>query len=179
MATADGGQETAAPDRVGREPTVAVDRPFFVDHSRQRIDDKGRLVLPAAYRRTFAGGGYVAWWGEATLALLTPDEYDRRFRRIRRALQSGETFGQELVSARDALTVVTALSHPFQADVQGRFVVKAELRDRAGLDAEVEIVGAGRRVEIMAASRFEITAAGLEFVDVADAHHDLLDEDDR
>jgi MraZ protein len=169
---------TATEERLGAPVAGAVERPFFVDHSRQKIDDKGRLILPASYRRAFADGGYVTYWAAGTLALLTPDEYQRRFRRIQRSLRSGDTAGQELLAPREALRVLTALSHTFQSDVQGRFVIKSELRERAGIDGEVEIVGAGYRIEVMPADRFGISAAGLEYVEVVDENHDLLEDDD-
>ena len=154
------------------------ERPFFVDHSRQKIDDKGRLILPASYRRAFADGGYVTYWSAGTLALLTPGEYQRRFRRIQRSLRAGDTGGQDMLAPREALRVLTALSQTFQSDAQGRFVIKAELRERAGITGEVEIVGAGYRIEVMAADRFDISEAGLEYVEVVDENHDLLEDDD-
>ena len=169
---------TATEERRGAAVAAPVDRPFFVDHSRQKIDDKGRLILPASYRSAFATGGYVTYWAESTLALLTPDEYKRRFRRIQRSLRSGETAGQELLAPREALRVLTALSHTFQSDMQGRFVIKSELRERAGIDGEVEIVGSGYRIEVMPAGRFDISSAGLEFVEFVDENHDLIEDDD-
>jgi MraZ protein len=169
---------TEAGERLGAPTAAVAERPFFVDHSRQKVDDKGRLILPASYRRAFADGGYVTYWAAGTLALLTPDEYQRRYRRIQRSLRAGDTAGQDLLAPREALRVLTALSQTFQSDVQGRFVIKAELRERAGIDGEVEIVGAGYRIEVMPAERFDISAAGLEYVEVVDENHDLLEDDD-
>lgn len=160
----------------GAAPT-ALARPFFVDHSRQKIDEKGRLILPASYRSAFVGGGYVTYWSTATLALLTEAEHEARYRRLRRSLRAGRPGAETLVPS-EALRAATVLTQAFQPDAQGRFVLKSELRERAGIDSEVEFVGAGRRVEIVPADRFSISTAGLEFVEMMDENHDLLDDED-
>ena len=52
----------------------------FFDQFEHTIDDKGRLVLPAAYREAFVGGGFLTLLGD-NAALFTSDGWEKYRRR--------------------------------------------------------------------------------------------------
>lgn len=104
------------------------------DHT---IDDKGRLVLPAAYRSAFVDGGFLTFMG-ASAGLFTEDEFEKYRRRL---TLSGKF-------TRKDLQQLMALTTPVQPDAQHRVAISTHLRDRVGLDREVAVVGQAGHVEI-------------------------------
>ena len=107
------------------------------------LDEKGRVVLPAKFRRDLEEGAVLTkgedgclelfpneTWGEEVKEILSDDRRKIEVRR-RRRLRFGE-------------------AHPITPDKQGRIAIPQELRDFAGMaaEAEVTLVGVVDRVEI-------------------------------
>jgi MraZ protein len=111
----------------------------FFDQFEHTIDDKGRMVLPAAYRHAFTDGGFLVFLG-GSAALFTPDGWEK----YRRRLDLSGKF------SRRELQVVLSYVSPFQPDSQYRITVNPRLRQKVGLDREVTIVGSGTHLAIYA-----------------------------
>lgn len=114
-----------------------------------RIDRKGRVVLPAAYRPSFVGGGYLQVWQNERLALLTMAGWEHWTAHVRSQILNGNA-----ESARSAASVEKLMELVYRAafrlvpDAQGRFIIPPRFRDWAPLDSEVHITGALDRIEI-------------------------------
>src|SRR5215471_14036248 len=93
---------------------------FLGTHS-PRLDDKGRMFLPAKYREDLADGVVITKGQERCLYVFHAEE----FARITEALRSAP---------------VTAK--------QGRVTIPQGLRDYAGLQRECVVIGANTRLEI-------------------------------
>ena len=104
------------------------------DHT---IDDKGRLVLPAAYRSAFGDGGYLTFMG-ASAGLYTEDEFEKYRRRL---TLSGKF-------SRKDLQQLMALTTPFKPDAQHRVSISSKLRERVQLGREVTVAGQGSHAAI-------------------------------
>lgn len=109
----------------------------FFDQFEHTIDDKGRLVLPAAYREAFVAGGFVTFLGD-TAAIFTDAGWDM----YRRKLELSKVF------TRRELRYMYSLASPFRPDAQHRIVLNARLRAKAHLQREVTIVGSGTHAAI-------------------------------
>ncbi len=123
----------------------------FYDQFDHTIDDKGRLVLPAAYRTGFTGGGFVTFLGKYA-GLFTPGDWDR----YRRRLADSGTF------SRNDLQVIFSLASPFTPDAQHRFSLSNALRERVNLDREVTLVGSAGHVAIYDRSTWRAINADVE-----------------
>lgn len=106
-----------------------------------RLDDKGRLILPAKFRNQLATGLVMTRGQEHCLYLLPLDEFQRMYEKIRQAPITSK-------QARDYLRVFMSGASQEQPDKQGRISIPPLLRQYAGLDREVAVIGAGTRVEI-------------------------------
>jgi MraZ protein len=134
----------------------------FFDQFEHTIDDKGRLVLPSAYREAFVGGGFLTLLGD-NAALFTKEGWEKYRRRLE--LQGNFT--------RHQLQYLFSFVSPFVPDAQHRIVVNARLRTKVGLEREVSIVGSGSHAAIYPRATWaqieaEATAAdadGLTLVD--------------
>jgi MraZ protein len=118
---------------------------------RHRIDAKGRLPVPAAFRRALAEAGPatvvvtpldqclaaypMAEWArlEAQLALLPPF--------------SGP--------AKAVTRLVASRAVDCDLDVQGRILLPADLRRTAGLKSEAVVIGVLNRFEVWAPERWD------------------------
>ena len=114
--------------------------PFLGTHT-PRLDDKGRLILPARFRPQLADGLVMTRGQERCLFLLPLDE----FRRMHAGLSQAPVTSKQ---ARDYLRVFLSGASDELPDRQGRISIPPMLRRYAGLDRDVAVIGAGTRVEI-------------------------------
>ena len=114
---------------------------MFMGTHTPRLDDKGRLFLPAKYRDRLASGIVVTRGHEKSLVIYPADTFEslagrvmampttnRRARAYSRLLLSG---------ASDQIP-----------DKQGRISIPAHLREYAGLLRDITITGAGDHLEV-------------------------------
>jgi MraZ protein len=120
-----------------------------------RLDDKGRLILPAKFRPQFAPGLVMTRGQERCLFLLPLDE----FRRMHERLSTAPITSKQ---ARDYLRVFLSGASDEQPDKQGRISIPPMLRRYAGLDRDVAVIGAGTRVEIWDLAAWEAYLAQTE-----------------
>jgi MraZ protein len=111
---------------------------FLGEHS-LRLDDKGRLVLPAKYREELAGGLVITKSRERCLYVF-PQPY---FLELAQKLQTaaGRTGGH-----RGRMFFSSASEDT--PDKQGRVTVPQPLREYAGLARDCTVVGNNDRLEI-------------------------------
>lgn len=109
----------------------------FWEYNEHNIDGKGRLVLPASFRPAFESGGLLTFHGHY-LALFEYARWDAHLRSIR---DSGSFTAQELRYLKSFVT-------EFTPDAQHRVTVPTRLRERAGIEHEVALIGMGDHVAI-------------------------------
>ncbi|WP_068401763.1 division/cell wall cluster transcriptional repressor MraZ [Kribbia dieselivorans] len=114
---------------------------MFLGTHTPRLDDKGRLFLPAKFRDRLAGGLVITRGQERCLYVFPMDE----FVRVTEQMQSAPTTSK---AVRDYMRVFLSGASDEEPDKQGRVTIPANLRDYAGLDREITVIGAGARVEI-------------------------------
>jgi len=117
----------------------------FLGTHHPRLDDKGRLFLPAKFRELLAGGIVITKGQEHCLFVFPRDEFLRVTAAMREAPLSNK-------DARDYIRVFLSGASDEVPDRQGRITVPAPLREYAGLAKECVVIGTGSRVEIWAAT---------------------------
>jgi MraZ protein len=115
----------------------------FVGTYRHRIDEKGRVAIPAQLRRLLPDGSIVAPGPDGRLMIWPPEEWERQLELFRR---TAETPAQERMFMRD----LTGNSYPFEVDAQGRLLLSAPHRAFARLVDVIVFVGLDTAVEIAA-----------------------------
>ena len=106
-----------------------------------RLDDKGRLLLPAKFRGQLASGLVMTRGQERCLYLLPMEEFRRMYEQIRLAPVTSK-------QSRDYLRVLLSGASDEVPDKQGRVSIPAPLREYASLDRDLAVIGMGTRVEI-------------------------------
>jgi MraZ protein len=120
---------------------------FLGTHS-PRLDDKGRLILPARFREQLAAGLVVTRGQERCLYVFPAREFERIHEQLRQAPVTSK-------QARDYLRVLLSGASDEVPDKQGRITLPTALRTYAGLDRDCAVIGAGSRVEIWDAGAWD------------------------
>lgn len=114
---------------------------MFLGTYEPKLDDKGRLILPAKYRDELAGGLVLTRGQERCIYVFPMREFERLHEQLRSAPVTSK-------QARDYLRVFLSGATDELPDKQGRVTIPAALREYAGLDRDLAVIGAGSRVEI-------------------------------
>lgn len=114
---------------------------MFLGTYTPRLDEKSRLILPAKFREELAEGLVLTPGQERCIYVFSAREFERVHEQMRSAPLSSR-------QARDYIRVFLSGASDEVPDKQGRVTVPAPLRQYAGLDRDVTVIGAGTRVEI-------------------------------
>ena len=113
-----------------------------------KLDEKGRLIFPAKLREDFAGGVVLARGQERCINAYSAEEWANLRNRMAQASNSSAT-------VRALTRHMFAESELETFDGQGRILIAAALRDWAGLDKELVVVGVLDHVEIWDRQAYE------------------------
>ncbi len=129
---------------------------MFLGTHTPRLDDKGRLFLPAKYRDDLAGGVVITkGQGLRCLYVFPKDEFARIAEALRSQLETTQAI-------RDRSRVFFASASDELPDRQGRITVPLALRTYAGLQKDCVVVGANTRLEIWDTQAWETYQAAQE-----------------
>lgn len=120
-----------------------------------KLDDKGRLTLPARFRDFFAEGVVVTRVQEGCLAVYDVETFDSLDARYQARATSE-------ADVRAYQRWLNSGSHDDVPDRQGRITLPQSLRQFAELDRDVVVLGAGDRVEVWEPTRWERQSAALD-----------------
>ena len=136
---------------------------MFLGTHEPKLDEKGRLILPAKFREELATGLVITKGQERCLYVFPQNEF----------LTITETLRQAPVTqkaARDYSRVMFAGAHDEIPDRQGRVTIPQSLREYASLEKECVVIGANTRVEIWDSKAWNTYLADREknFADVSE-----------
>ncbi len=141
---------------------------LFGAHDR-RIDARGRIELPCAFREAIGAGelrrGLVLTRGfDQCLFLFPVRGWEQVLARLRPLLFGG-------FEARMLERLLLAEAADIDVDSRGRIIVPERLRLRAGLGQTARLVGAADRVEIWSPERWAEVAGSVDsrYEDLAEA----------
>lgn len=137
---------------------------MFLGTHTPRLDEKGRLVLPAKYRDALASGLVLTKGQDRAVVVWPAAEFAAYAQQLNEASRSNakvQAYQRVLFSgASDEIP-----------DRQGRITVPVGLREYAGLDRDVVVVGKNTTAEIWDAAAWQAYLASQE-----DAFSDLSEE---
>ena len=120
---------------------------MFLGTHTPRLDEKGRLFLPAKYREEVAAGVVITKGQERCLYVFPKDEFQRQADEAEAAERAAVTLEDKRV-ARMRTRQLFGSGSDETPDRQGRVTLPPTLRAYAGLDRDCVVVGANRRLEI-------------------------------
>lgn len=114
---------------------------MFLGTHMPKLDDKGRLILPAKFREDLEEGLVVTRTQERALAIYPKATFEALLAPIAAAPST-------LKQVRDYQRMLMAGASFEVPDKQGRITIPPILRAYAGLEKDVAVIGAGDRAEI-------------------------------
>ena len=136
---------------------------MFLGTHTPRLDDKGRLALPARFRSELEGGLVICKGQDRCLYVFPVTEFDRFTEALRTAPITDakvRNYGRHLFASA---------SHE-SPDGQGRITVPPHLREYAGLSKDCVVIGANTRIEVWDSEAWQRYLDGTEqdYSDVAE-----------
>jgi MraZ protein len=128
---------------------------MFLGTFSPRLDEKGRLFLPAKFREELAGGLVITKGQERCLRVYPAAEFTRITERFRDAPITAK-------QTRDFTRMMFAGAHDEIPDRQGRVTIPPPLRAYAGLERECAVVGMNTSLEIWDAATWSAYEASQE-----------------
>ena len=136
---------------------------MFLGTHEPKLDEKGRLILPARFRDELADGLVITKGQERCLYVFPAAEFALITERLRQAPVTQK-------NSRDYLRVMFAGAHDEIPDNQGRVTIPAALRTYATLEKNCVVIGANTRLEIWDSSAWSkyLTDREKTFADVSE-----------
>lgn len=116
---------------------------FFFGTFEHAIDERGRVAIPARYRRAFVDGGVLRVGPEGAVEMYTLTTFDEEVQR-----RLGAADGNSSRDARRTRRSFLPEAYSVDIDKQGRILVPPQIRDRANLGGKVLIIGCGDYLEL-------------------------------
>lgn len=120
-----------------------------------RLDDKGRLILPARFRDELAQGLVITKGQERCLVVWPRAGFEAYAAHLSTGSQTNE-------KVRNYTRLLFASAYDDTPDKQGRVLIPTALREYAGLTRDCAVIGAQDHVEIWDAPAWENFVAAHE-----------------
>lgn len=114
---------------------------MFLGTYAPKLDEKGRIILPAKFWDELESGIVITRGQERCLVVYSAREFEELHDRIRQAPITSK-------KSRDYLRLFLSGAHSEVPDKQHRVTIPSMLRTYAGLDRELTVIGAGNHAEI-------------------------------
>lgn len=113
-----------------------------------KVDDRGRVALPARYRQEFLAGAILTMSADGCVQVYTPEGFDEKSNR-EASVPDTARFGRRSRRRFDAP------SYDVELDRQGRILLPPRLRTGAALEGPVVIAGCRECLEIWNPERWD------------------------
>lgn len=128
---------------------------LFLGTHQPRLDDKGRMFLPAKFREKLASGLVITRGQERCLYVFAMADFEKLAAEMSRTPVTNK-------AVRNFQRVLLSAASDEIPDKQGRITIPAILREYAGLTKECTVIGAGNRVELWATEAWNELLASTE-----------------
>ncbi|MBN2287908.1 MAG: division/cell wall cluster transcriptional repressor MraZ [Candidatus Glassbacteria bacterium] len=108
---------------------------------KNNLDSKGRVSLPARFRRDDVEYYVLNQGFDGCLFLFTPEQYEKTLEKIQERTRNKKTL-------RHYMRKWTMFATDIRLDQQGRLLIPAELLNLGGLQKEVIFQGTNDRIEL-------------------------------
>lgn len=136
---------------------------MFLGTYEPKLDEKGRVILPARFREDLAAGLVITRGQERCLYVFAAADFEGVSAQIRES-----SFTRKAV--RDYMRVFLSGATAETPDRQNRVTIPAALRTYANLDHDLTVIGAGNKLEIWNATAWQdyLTAQESAFAEMSE-----------
>lgn len=131
---------------------------------RPKLDDKNRLILPAKFRPDFQEGMVLTRGQEKCIYAFPTAEFQEVYEKVRQSPVSSR-------QARNYMRMFLSGASDEAMDKQHRVTIPQPLREYAGLEKELAVIGVGTRLEI-----WDVTAWA-DFIEAEEDNYSAIEEE--
>ena len=139
---------------------------MFMGEYNHSVDAKGRLIVPSKFREQLGNEFVVTKGLDGCLFVYSQEEW----KRIEESLREKPLTSKD---ARKFMRFFFAGAANCEVDKQGRILLPAHLREFAGLEKDVVLVGVGSRVEIWSKDKWETMNSDADMDEITGAMEGL------
>ena len=121
---------------------------FFSGKYNHTLDAKGRVIVPAKFKKNLGDSFMLSLGMDGCLYLFTNERWEEFMEELSNLPASS-------ADVRKMIRVFTANSAELEIDKQGRILIPPELRKKAGLKKEVVFIGVTHKIEVWDKDRYE------------------------
>jgi MraZ protein len=134
---------------------------LFFGEYHHSLDEKGRIILPAKFREALADGLFVTKSFDNCLWVYTKKDWFEMVDKV-------NSLPTTRSSVRSFQRFFVGSAVEGEVSRQGRISIPQNLREFAGLDKDIVVVGVANKLEIWAKERYEENIAGVEHAEIAE-----------
>lgn len=138
---------------------------MFSGEFRHTIDSKGRVTVPSKFREDLGEKFYVCKGLDGCLFLLSQSRWDKLVESVS---------AMPLAKARSIQRYFFSGAADVEPDKQGRILIPPNLREHAGLQKDVTVIGAANRAEIWDTERWTAYNSSQDEGDLQEAMEGLV-----
>lgn len=120
----------------------------LVGQYNHQVDEKGRIRVPSRLRDAIGSTPYLMLGPDGCLLLYSVEEGEKYFARVFEDMLPGGELAEELRK-------ISVNSKQLEADNQGRFLLDAEIVEKAHIKKNIVTVGAYNHLEIWAEEEWQ------------------------
>ncbi|MBP5198776.1 MAG: division/cell wall cluster transcriptional repressor MraZ [Lachnospiraceae bacterium] len=135
---------------------------MFMSEYNHTVDAKGRLIIPAKFRESLGEEFVISKGMDGCLFVYANEDWAA----FEEKLTSLPLINKE---ARQFARYFLAGAASVELDKQGRILIPQSLRDFAGLEKDVVLVGVGSRIEIWSKEKWDDASSDENLDDIANA----------
>ena len=139
---------------------------MFMGEYNHTVDTKGRLIVPSKFREQLGDEFVVTKGLDGCLFVYSKSEWENieeKFRNVPLTTKDARKFARFFFAGAASCEV----------DKQGRILLPAHLREFAGLEKDVVLVGVGSRVEIWSKDKWEAMNSDADMDEITGAMEGL------
>ncbi|MCM1526094.1 MAG: division/cell wall cluster transcriptional repressor MraZ [Bacteroides sp.] len=130
------------------------------------VDAKGRLIIPSKFREVLGEEFVISKGMDGCLFVYANADWDAFEQKLTALPMTNK-------EARKFTRFFLAGAAQVELDKQGRILLPATLREFAGLDKDVVLVGVGSRIEIWDKDRYETAGEDMDMDSITSAMEEL------
>lgn len=134
---------------------------MFMGEYAHSLDSKGRLIIPSKFREALGDKFVVTRSLDQCLCIYDMEDWENFVSRL-------SNIPYNVKKQRQLVRFFLSGANEVEPDKQGRVLIPANLREAAGIDKDVILVGVGSRIEVWSAKAWEENMSSDEINEIAE-----------
>ncbi|MDO5455764.1 MAG: division/cell wall cluster transcriptional repressor MraZ [Eubacteriales bacterium] len=134
---------------------------MFMGEYAHSLDSKGRLIIPSKFREALGEKFVITRSLDQCLCIYDMEDWEKFVSRL-------SSIPYNVKKQRQLVRFFLSGANEVEPDKQGRVLIPGNLREAAGIDRDVILVGVGSRIEVWSAKAWEENMTSDEINEIAE-----------